>query len=62
MSLHAAIENNKQLPASFSGLKYCAEYHNCMKRLANRKLHDIGKCGKQSAKYSCFIDWNNKAR
>ena len=57
------IEQNKQLAASFPGLKYCGESHNYMTRLATKKLLHIltnrtDRYGKQSAKYSCILDWN----
>ena len=35
------IENNKQIAASFSELKYCGKNHNYTTRLATRKLLDI---------------------
>ena len=55
------IEQNKQLAASFPGLKYCDESHNYMTRSATKKLLDIptnrtDRYGKQSAKYNCILD------
>ena len=55
------IENDKELAASFLGLKYCGENHNYKARSMTKKLLNISqnradKYGKQSAKYSCIIE------
>ena len=57
------IVQNKQLAASFPGLKYCGESHNYMTRSATKKLLHIptkrtDRYGKQSSKYNCILDWN----
>ena len=57
------IEQNKQLAASFPGLKYCGEGHNYMTWSTTKKLLHIptnrtDRYGKQSAKYNSILDWN----
>ena len=57
------IKQNKQIAASFLGLKYCGKRDNYMTRSAAKKLLHIpanrtDRYGKQSAKYNCILDWN----
>ena len=54
------IGKNKQLAASFSGIKYSGESHNYTKGSATKKLTDFpveitDRYSKQCAKYNCII-------
>ena len=57
------IEQNKQIAASFPGLKYCGESHSFMTLSATKKTLHIptnktGRYSKQSAKYKCILGWS----
>ena len=56
------IVQNKQLAASFPGVKCCGESHNYMTQSTTKKLLHIptnrtDRYGKQSAKYNFILDW-----
>ena len=57
------LEQNKKLAATFPGLVYAKEKHNCNTRSARKNLLDIPLCqtftyGMHSSKYQYIKDWN----